>query len=97
MEAVKIWNAEHNAEKWCIPRKDTSEYREVRAIMEGKPSPKKVKASAERREKAVEQLRVVEKEVKERNKSRKEMAKVAFPPTKIRRDAKTGKFLKISI
>ena len=91
MDAVKIWNKDHNPETWCIPRKNTSEYFEVRAIMEGKPSPKKVKKNAERSEKSLEQLKSLEKEVKERNKARKELVKVAFPPLQVRRKKTTMK------
>lgn len=85
MDAVKKWNADHNPETWCIPRKGTTEYFEVRAIMEGKPSPKKTKIVEERREKAVVGLRAVEKETADRNKARKQIEKMAFPPMQARR------------
>jgi hypothetical protein len=92
MEAVKTWNKTHNEQAWCIPRKNTSEYLEVRAIMEGKPSPKKEKKTAERRSKAIEKLRGVESETKERNKkrredekARREVEKMAFAPVPVRR------------
>ena len=31
MQALKIWNKDHG--QWCIPRKDTNEYKEVIKIM----------------------------------------------------------------
>lgn len=38
IEALQIWN--QGKAKWCIPKKDSAEYGEVRAIMEGKRVPK---------------------------------------------------------
>jgi hypothetical protein len=35
MQALKIWNKDHG--QWCIPRKDTDEYKEVIKIMGLKP------------------------------------------------------------
>jgi len=58
LEALKVWNT---GRMWCIPRKGTKEYDEVKAIMKGK----KEKATKE--------------------------DKVAFMPTKVRRDLKPKK------
>ena len=33
VEALKIWNAEHNPGKWCVARKGTEGYDQVKAIM----------------------------------------------------------------
>ena len=36
MEALRAWNA--NKSVWCIPKKGTKAYNEVRAIMDGAPA-----------------------------------------------------------
>ena len=33
IEALKIWNAQHNAGKWCVAKKGSPEYDQVKAIM----------------------------------------------------------------
>jgi len=33
IEALKAWNAEHNAGRWCVPRKGTAEHEAVRKYM----------------------------------------------------------------
>jgi hypothetical protein len=46
VEALKIWNAEHNPGKWCVAKKGSPEYDQVRAIMDKHKKPadeKKVK------------------------------------------------------
>ena len=35
IEALKIWNKEHNPGKWCVARKGSPEYDQVKAIMAG--------------------------------------------------------------
>ena len=50
VEALKIWNAEHNPGKWCVAKKGTPEYAQVRAIMD-KDKPKKVERKAGAKEK----------------------------------------------
>lgn len=32
--ALKKWNASRSNEKWCVPKKGTAEYQEVRKIMD---------------------------------------------------------------
>jgi len=39
IEALKIWNAKHNPGKWCVARKGSPEYDQVRAIMRGEAAP----------------------------------------------------------
>ncbi len=34
LEALKVWNAEHNPGKWCVAKKGSAEYDQVKAIME---------------------------------------------------------------
>lgn len=40
VEALKIWNAEHNPGKYCVVKKGTPEYDQVRAIMGGEGAQK---------------------------------------------------------
>ena len=40
VEALKIWNAEHNPGKWCVAKKGSPEYDAVKAIM-NRDKPKK--------------------------------------------------------
>ena len=41
IEALKIWNAKHNPGKWCVARKGSSEYDQVKAIQQGNAVPAK--------------------------------------------------------
>ena len=42
LSALKTWNSSRNAgSMWCMPKKGSKEYDEVKAIMEGKEAPKK--------------------------------------------------------
>ena len=34
MEALKMWNAESNTGKWCIPKKGSTAYNEVMRLKE---------------------------------------------------------------
>lgn len=34
LEALKVWNTEHNPGKWCVAKKGSAEYDQVKAIME---------------------------------------------------------------
>lgn len=40
IEALKLWNAKHNPGKWCVARKGSPEYDQVKAIMTGKEEQK---------------------------------------------------------
>ena len=47
IEALKIWNAEHNVGKWCVVRKGSPEYDQVKAIQnEGKVEAEKARRAA---------------------------------------------------
>ncbi len=38
IQALKDWNSKTNKGKWCIPRKGSSEYDDVKKIMSGQDS-----------------------------------------------------------
>ena len=53
IEALRLWNTEHNAGKWCVPRKGSAEHAQVMALMgkgkvEAKAAPPKVKKMAKK-------------------------------------------------
>ena len=67
IDALKVYNA---GKMWCVPRKGTPEYDEVRKIM-NRTKPEEVeKRNVERREKAAEQLKALDtrKKIEERRK-----------------------------
>ena len=80
IEAVKIWNTEHNKGKWCVPKKGSPEHSEVMKIMkaekkvEKKPVPKAAdmyRAKMERDKKVQEDIELgkrLQKESEEENK-----------------------------
>ena len=53
-EALKLWNTEHNAGAWCVPRKGTPEYDAVMLILSKhnppKPAKKEPKAKPAKKE-----------------------------------------------
>lgn len=75
--ALKEWNGAKGG-PWCVPRKGSPEYDEVRGIMDGKETPvrkaQREQGNVDRMAKAMQQLRGVEAETKERNVKRKEEA-----------------------
>jgi hypothetical protein len=86
--ALKQWNGEKGG-PWCVPRKGSPEYDAVRGIMDGRETParkaQREKGNEDRMAKALQQLRGVEAETKERNVKRKaEAQKVSKKPTKVK-------------
>jgi hypothetical protein len=81
--ALKQWNGEKGG-PWCVPRKGSPEYDEVRAIMDGKETParkaQREKGNVDRMAKALQQLRGIEAETKERNVQRAKEAQKGKPP-----------------
>jgi hypothetical protein len=76
--ALKAWNTKKGG-SWCVPRKGTKEYDEVKAMMGGNETPEAKKEREGRNkavmETAVSKLRQVEAETKARNVKRVEEAK----------------------
>lgn len=74
VEALKVWNGKKGG-TWCIPRKGSAEYDEVRAIMDrSKPAAVAARNKATSA-KALEQLRGVEAATKARNEASAAAAK----------------------
>jgi hypothetical protein len=72
--ALKQWNGEKGG-PWCVPRKGSPEYDAVRGIMDGRETPvrkaEREKGNVDRMAKALQQLRGVEAETRERNEERR--------------------------
>lgn len=47
IEALRLWNSEHNKGTWCVPRKGTPEHAVVKALMGDSKVTKEAKAKAE--------------------------------------------------
>ena len=76
IDALKVYNA---GKIWCVPRKGTPEYDEVKKIM-NRTKPEEVeKRNVERREKATEQLKALDtrKKIEERREKEKEASRDA--------------------
>jgi hypothetical protein len=60
IEALRVWNTTSNCGGWTVPRKGTPEYLQVRELM-ARAKPEAVEArNIARRERALEQLRMIE-------------------------------------
>ena len=66
IEALRLWNAEHNKGKWCVPRRGTPEHAEVRKLMgdEGTKAGKKAMKEARGIKEAAEEMKAVPKKRK---------------------------------
>ena len=65
VEALKAWNASSNSGTWCIPRKGSPEYQEVRELMgpkETKPRAPRKSRKGKKAEAAAEAVPVMEVE-----------------------------------
>jgi len=73
IEALKVYNA---GKMWCVPRKGTPEYDEVKKIMNRTKPAEVEKRNVERREKATEQLKALDtrKKIEERREKEKAVA-----------------------
>ena len=70
IEALKVYNA---GKSWCVPRKGTPEYDEVKKIMNRTKPAEVEKRNVERREKSLEQLKALDtrKKIEERREKEK--------------------------
>ena len=92
IDAVKIWNQEHNKGTWCMPRRGSPEHARVKAIMEGKkekPKKAKVRLAEESEEETATRMGKVAKESKAKKLLSKAIAKYkarkAAPPEPVKK------------
>ena len=60
IEALKMWNKQKSKGMWCVPKKGSEDYLEVRKIMDHAKPANIQKANEERAKTSLEQLRAVE-------------------------------------
>jgi len=62
--ALKTFNSNRNNGMWCLPKKGSEEYEQVKAIMEGK-EPKKEEPKKEEPKKKIRKIKIIEEPKKE--------------------------------